>query len=289
MWIYVYPNNTETEITNLYVGIPFPSSITLDKSSISLTTVGQTEQLTATLSPTPCDQSVTWSSDAPRIATVDQTWLVTCEIPWTARITATTANGLTAACDVKAWLPNTYQEVEWIACDSSWPYIDTWVTPSDSIMSQIKFRNLAWTGYVIYWMYNGSDTSSYRLFNASTRIYFDIANQRITGSSLNANTDYEFEIWNNYVKNVWASSNILTWTTVGSYTWDTHIMLNGNNSWNISRNRWYYVKIWDWATQVRDFVPCYRIADWVIWMYDLINNVFYTNSGTWTFTKWNDV
>lgn len=39
----------------------------------------------------------------------------------------------------------------------------------------------------------------------------------------------------------------------------------------------------------RDFVPCYRIADWVIWMYDIENGVFYTNQWSWTFSKWNDV
>ena len=111
MWIYVYPNNTETEITNLYVGIPFPSRITLDKSYISLTTVGQTEQLTATLTPTICDQSVTWSSDDTTIATVSTTGLVTCVTPWECTITATTVNGLTATCSV---VPSTeYKYLRW--------------------------------------------------------------------------------------------------------------------------------------------------------------------------------
>jgi hypothetical protein len=39
----------------------------------------------------------------------------------------------------------------------------------------------------------------------------------------------------------------------------------------------------------RDMIPCYRIADWEIWMYDVVNGVFYTNSWSWTFTKWPDV
>jgi hypothetical protein len=45
----------------------------------------------------------------------------------------------------------------------------------------------------------------------------------------------------------------------------------------------------DANTIERDLVPCYRIADGVIWMYDLTNDQFYTNSGSWTFTKWPDV
>jgi hypothetical protein len=56
-----------------------------------------------------------------------------------------------------------------------------------------------------------------------------------------------------------------------------------------SKNRWYYVKIWQWNAQVRDLVPCYRKSDSVIWMYDTVNDVFYTNDWSWTFTKWPDV
>jgi hypothetical protein len=36
---------------------------------------------------------------------------------------------------------------------------------------------------------------------------------------------------------------------------------------------------------VRNFIPCYRKSDNVIGMYDVINDAFYTNSGTGTFIK----
>ncbi len=36
---------------------------------------------------------------------------------------------------------------------------------------------------------------------------------------------------------------------------------------------------------IRDLIPCYRKSDNVIGMYDIINDVFYTNSGIGTFTK----
>lgn len=48
-------------------------------------------------------------------------------------------------------------------------------------------------------------------------------------------------------------------------------------------------KIYENDTLVRDLVPCYRISDGVIGMYDTVNNVFYTNSGSGTFTKGADV
>ena len=38
-------------------------------------------------------------------------------------------------------------------------------------------------------------------------------------------------------------------------------------------------------TEVRNFVPCYRKSDDVIGLYDMTNDVFYTNAGSGTFTK----
>ena len=88
------------ELLNAYIWIPAPTSITLDKSSINLTTVWQTAQLTATIEPTVSDHSITWTSSDTTVATVSSSWLVTCVTPWTATITATTSNGLTATCGV---------------------------------------------------------------------------------------------------------------------------------------------------------------------------------------------
>ena len=42
-------------------------------------------------------------------------------------------------------------------------------------------------------------------------------------------------------------------------------------------------------TLIRNFVPCYRKSDSVIGMYDLVNGVFYTNSGYGTLDKGPDV
>ncbi len=181
MWVYLYPNNTETELKNAYIWIPFPTSIVLDKSSISLTTIWQTEQLTATLTPTPCDQSITWSSDDTTIATVSTTGLVTCVTPWTATITATTVNGLTATCGVSAWFvppasPIAYYILETDATDSSWNGKDaSWVwTPSYTTVWWEASAHFAGSDYINTWvsigswpvtiacMYNHSTSSGYQ-------------------------------------------------------------------------------------------------------------------------------
>ena len=53
----------------------------------------------------------------------------------------------------------------------------------------------------------------------------------------------------------------------------------------------YMSKIKQWACKmyynnvlVRDFIPCYRNSDHEVGLYDLVNNVFYTNQGTGVFT-----
>ena len=48
-------------------------------------------------------------------------------------------------------------------------------------------------------------------------------------------------------------------------------------------------KIWDNNVLVRDYVPCYRKEDNVVGMYDIVNDVFYTNLGTGEFLKGSDV
>lgn len=53
----------------------------------------------------------------------------------------------------------------------------------------------------------------------------------------------------------------------------------------------YWMTIYDvdGITKLREFVPCYRKSDSVAGLYDLVNDVFYTNSGSGTFVVGGDV
>ncbi|WP_205272719.1 Ig-like domain-containing protein [Lactococcus taiwanensis] len=63
-------------------------------------TVGATKQLTATIAPdNATDKTVTWVSDTPAVATVDENGLVEFVGEGSAKITAKTTNGLTTDCD----------------------------------------------------------------------------------------------------------------------------------------------------------------------------------------------
>ena len=90
-------------------------------------------------------------------------------------------------------------------------------------------------------------------------------------------TPTEFKIGNNSivqytVTSASSSSNVYIYKR--NYTSDTTCV----------KMKLYSCKIYDGDTLVRDFKPCYRNSDSVVGLYDLVNDVFYTNAGTGSFT-----
>ncbi len=85
------------------------SGVTLDKTSVTLTSAGATTTLVATITPTNAsNKNVTWKSSNASVATVSSTGVVTAVGNGTATITATTADGSkTATCTVTVKIPVT--------------------------------------------------------------------------------------------------------------------------------------------------------------------------------------
>ena len=85
------------------------SSITLNQTSLTMTSKGQTASLTATVNPgNAANKSVTWSSSNSSVATVNANGTVTAIANGTADITATAADGsgVSAKCSVTVKVPN---------------------------------------------------------------------------------------------------------------------------------------------------------------------------------------
>lgn len=82
-------------------------------------------------------------------------------------------------------------------------------------------------------------------------------------------------------------SNVTAFTTPETLT--IGIMRNINTDYCNGVIRYYYCKFYDNGSLVRDFVPCYRKADGVAGLYDRVTKRFFTNAGTGTFAKGNDV
>ena len=85
------------------------SSITLNQTSLTMTSKGQTASLTATVNPgNAANKSITWSSSNSSVATVSANGTVTAVANGTADITATAADGsgVSAKCSVTVKVPN---------------------------------------------------------------------------------------------------------------------------------------------------------------------------------------
>ena len=72
-----------------------------------------------------------------------------------------------------------------------------------------------------------------------------------------------------------ATATPASWT--GNY-----ISIGVPNENNSMRGRTYYLKVTQQGKVIADLKPCYRKADSVIGMYDLVTRQFFPASGTWT-------
>ena len=113
---------TETEFTNGTVtrelgdgfvqGVSSPvinipiTAFVLSEEKLSLS-IDATQQLTATITPSVANPKITWVSSNPDVATVGENGFVTAKAIGTATITATTANGAVATCEVTVSTPVT--------------------------------------------------------------------------------------------------------------------------------------------------------------------------------------
>ena len=108
--------------------------------------------------------------------------------------------------------------------------------------------------------FNGPDTSRHLVTYDAKRLSID----NILRSE---NTSYTFGE---------SPTNFTLFTAIGSVSY-------------YAKAKIYSFKIWKSGVLTRDMIPCYRKSDNVIGMYDVVNDVFYTNSGTGTFVKGADV
>jgi hypothetical protein len=186
-------------------------------------------------------------------------------------------------------LPDAYQEVEYIQ-SSGTQYLSLGSFGNVIWWWEIKLNPLSL--YKNYEAYIGNSwwrPATWKLQWRSGWIYFQWEWP---------NWSYEWTIWalnttqvisfdSNWLKTDWVVKSSITPWNWGS--WNVWICWNSWESSYLSTMQLYYVKIWAWWTLVRECIPCYRKSDSVIWAYDIVNDVFYTNSGSWTFTKWEDI
>lgn len=205
-------------------------------------------------------------------------------------------------------LPIEYQRVEYIE-SSGTQYIDTTVLASDYsdgigyefdgvVSSGNTSAEWLWgalsdgkrSGNVVtapnndvFALYVGSNGSAVA---RSVRLTFD---ERITITSF-ASSLYPFEatLALNGAVDPSVDNEALTASDMPSVT--IHLLKCNGSSRTPAKVKIYSFKMRDGnGSEIRNFIPCYRVSDNIVGLYDIVNGTFYENAGTGTFTKGADV
>jgi len=199
-------------------------------------------------------------------------------------------------------LPSAYQEVEWIGATRT-QYIDTGFKPNSNFTLEIE------------WQYNSHTQGVMEIFTGSVDSHTGTT-QRLYLGRVGMGTTYEDILWgaNRITHGEWdtlkhsdmleynGTNTILThdgvrtvYDYVNPYSMlDTSLSVfgykrNDGVADSIPNGQIYKYKITSNGSAYLNLIPCYRISDSVIGMYDTVNGVFYNNQGTGSFTKGADV
>ena len=187
-------------------------------------------------------------------------------------------------------LPPTYQQVEYIRTTGD-QYINLGFYGSNTIDYDMEFCWNAMVhnnqnylcGFENYTPRLTADGTSQTNLNV---LYYGYTAYTI--SNLTMGTKYKISIKGT---NTYLNDNLIITRNRISGT-DTYPLMLFNYPYNPAFGpdaSLYSLKFYENNVLIRDFIPCYRKSDNEIGLYDIVNNVFYTNDGTGTFIKGNDV
>jgi hypothetical protein len=141
-------------------------------------------------------------------------------------------------------------------------YIDLGLHFSDKMRIQIKFCPVKAGGGAILNDLGNDDNTDWRFFFYGSTLYYDFDTSRLyTSKSLNK--IYEWEIGNYYIKDLVTNTTILKGTAHTNFSnRDNNMLINGGGG---DLNRYYYVKIFEGETLIRDLEPYYDGAAYGLW------------------------
>ena len=190
-------------------------------------------------------------------------------------------------------LPQGYQEVEYIE-SSGTQFIDTGFVPNDNTEIILVFtNNNATTGNydcIFGTRTTASNDNTFALWIDTNRRFgafyvTDGTGQALTlfPTSINAMTKHTAVMKGRVAEIDSVSVTCPATSSSPAYSFYIGACNTAGTADYFSKILIYESKIYDNEILVRDFVPCYRKADYVAGLYDLVNNVFYTNAGSGVF------
>ena len=171
---------------------------------------------------------------------------------------------------------------------TNWQILQTWINLSSNyVQFDFKFRPLALRNSDNFFFASDRANLTYE-YNNWYQLFNIASSSSLFKTSMSVDTDYTMNMkLNNGTMTLNNSSVSYSW----SVSWHQNICFSwyyGNSAIVCSKNRRYYIKIYTWSSfdLVRDYVPMKRNSDSAAWMYDLVNNVFYTSVANWNFVAW---
>jgi hypothetical protein len=181
-----------------------------------------------------------------------------------------------------ALLPREYQQVEFITIRNNNMFgykngIDTGVSFSSANKIEFELSSTDNSNNMMLFCGSGKKYGvPYLAVNTSGIVVFGIDGYEINPSKIDRVTisngdihEIQFEFSANSTESIYFGS----WTDI-----------------NFSRTiNWYSFKIYKDNELLKNFIPCYRKADNVAGMYDIVNDKFYTNTGAGDFIVGGDI
>ena len=195
--------------------------------------------------------------------------------------------------NTKTKLPSTYTQVEYIQ-SSGTQYIDTGMKATQNTAVKIVIEGLTNASNKILGSRSSATSNNFSILtgqvSGNLSIVTDFQNYQNNRLSVNIanNLDDKFTISISKTKMI-INSTEQAISSYTNFTTPANIYIFGASGtypagYVNASTKLYSCKIWNSGTLVRNFIPCYRNSDNVIGLYDTVNDNFYTNAGTGTFT-----
>lgn len=180
-------------------------------------------------------------------------------------------------------LPTGYTQVDYIESTGT-QYIDTGIVNSANIRIVDCVSSEGSDAFSGATLSNDWTNNSRFKWGSNGNVYYGYASNSPSIGNASLDTYYIYDLANGSQKINDIEKTTYTLSVFSQYTITLFCLRQGENvNLSSSSQRRKYTKIYDNNNIVRHFIPCYRNSDNVVGMYDLINNVFYTNQGTGTF------
>lgn len=189
-------------------------------------------------------------------------------------------------------LPDEYQEVRYLESTGT-QYIDTGYFPNGNMKYELEIKNSSATG-VLFGAYNTTWTDGNGFYTniANTSNQYDYkhyaSNVKIAERISSADMILIMDKGKIFIDGIQYHSH----ETISFNVTKSLYIYAGNMNGAVeqpTKYQLYYFKMYDNDILVRNFIPCYRKSDNIPGLYDLVNNVFYTNAGTGTFLVGKDI